>query len=93
MTDSRLGSSVPDEAISTVAETEGDEGDGDGFGGRLASTGAVPPMTRATARTAATRTIGTRELIGLRIGRLPRFIEPRFCRSLRRPVADRFSGC
>src|SRR6266508_1215558 len=86
-TDSLFGSIVPDGATSTVADTEGD-----GFGGRLASTVAVLLMTSATARTAAARTLGTGELIRLRIGRLPTCLEPRFYQAHLRAVADRFQA-
>jgi hypothetical protein len=82
---SPLGSSVPDGAISTVADPEGEEavgeGDGEGvgggFGGRLASTAAVLAMTSATARAAAIWTLRCRDLITLRIGRLPTCLETR----------------
>jgi hypothetical protein len=75
----RFGSSVPVGAISTVTEAEGGGvgvavvvGVGFGVGlGRLASTAAVLAMTSPIARTAPTPALAIRELIGLRIGRLP----------------------
>jgi hypothetical protein len=54
-----------------IVSTELEGGGGAGFGGFPAATVAVLATTRAMAITAATWTFRTRELIGLRIGRLP----------------------
>jgi hypothetical protein len=62
------------EGKEAVGEGDG-EGVGGGFGGRLASTAAVLAMRNATARTAATWTLRCRDLITLRIGRLPTCFE------------------
>ena len=63
---SPLGSSVPAGAMAMVMDGEPDGGGG-GFVGRLAATSRRAAMTSATASTAAMRTRGARDLVGLRI--------------------------